>query len=132
MKAKFVHENMRFERGFKSDSREDILDRVLNRKITIELDAANVTVDKHGKVSRGQNFPDNDYFLDVIENSGAEWEQLTSNYGVGGYTFEFSGTKKQLLPIIGMWDAHSREQDELEAALKDWDGNENDLWEIIG
>lgn len=129
MKAKLVYENMRFERGFKSDSREDILDRVLNRKITIELDAANVFLDDNGKIDK--NNEENDYFLDILKNSGAEWIQLPySNYG--GVPFEFRGTKEQLLPIIGMWDSYQREPEELEDALKNWDGNESELWDIIG
>jgi len=131
MKAKFVYENIGFERGFKSDSREDILDRVLNRKINLQLDAANVFLDDYGKVSKGIN-EDNDYFLDVIEKSGASWKQLSSHYGHGGIPFEFEGTKEQLIPIIAMWDAHSRSQEELEEDLEDWDGSESALWEIIG
>ena len=50
----------------------------------------------------------------------------------GGVNFEFRGTKEQLLPIIAMWDAHSRDEEELEDALKNWDGGESSLWEIIG
>ena len=129
MKAKFVLENIGFERGFKSDSREDILDRVLNRKITIELDAANVFLDDNGQVDK--NNEENDFFLDTIKKSGAEARQLPGK-GYGGVPFEFRGTKEQLIPIIGMWDAHSREPEELEDALENWDGSEKELWDIIG
>jgi len=126
-----LKEGMNFERGFKSDSREDILDRVLNRKITLELDAANVFLDDNGQVDK--NNEENDYFLDVIEKSGAEWTHLPGRaWRYGGVPFEFKGTKEQLIPIIAMWDAHSREPEELAEDLEDWDGTEKELWEIIG
>lgn len=134
MKVQFVAENMRFERGNLGD-RTETLDRILNRKINIQLDAANVFIDDLGKVSRrvkGEKLESNDHFLNVIEKSGASWKQLSSHYGYGGIPFEFEGTKEQLLPIIAMWDAHSRDEGELEEALEDWDGSESELWEIIG
>ena len=131
MKARLVSENINFERGGIGD-RTDALDRILDRKITIQLDATNVFLDDYGKVSKGIN-EDNDHFLETIEKSGAEWKQLTRYRGkYGGVPFEFSGSKEQLLPIIGMWDAHGRNQEELADALEDWDGSEDELWEIIG
>ena len=127
---KIVRENINFERGG-MNTREETLDRILNRKINIQLDAANVFMDDNGKVSKGWD-DDNDYFLDVIEKSGASWKQLSSSYAHGGVPFEFEGTKEQLIPIIGMWDAHSREDEELADALENWDGSEKQLWDIIG
>ena len=101
-------------------------------QITIELSAANVFTDKNKLVSRGIN-EDTDYFLDVIEKSGADWKQLKgSPHDFGGVPFEFTGTKEQLIPILAMWDASSRSEEELAEALEDWDGSENELWEIIG
>jgi hypothetical protein len=131
MKAKSVYENIRFERGG-LNSREDILDRVLDRKITIELEAHNVTTDDKGKVRKGLN-EDNDYFLDVLEKSGVQWKQLPYiESWAGGVPFVFKGTKEQLMPVLAMWDAYGRSPEEVAEALKDWNGSEEDLWEIIG
>lgn len=125
---KIVRENISFERGG-LNNREEILDRVLDRKITLLLDAADVITDTTGKIDKTHEY--NEFFLGVIKKSGAEWRQVGDpNYR--GVPIEFRGTKEQLLPIIGMWDAHQREPEELEAALKDWDGNETDLWDVIG
>ena len=125
MRAQFV-------RGTENGSREELLDKVFNRKITIQLAAANVTTDDNGIISKGVT-EDTDYFLDIIEKSGADWKQLEGRWqDYGGIPFEFSGTKEQLIPIIEMWDAHSRSAKELEVALADWDGSDSELWEIIG
>lgn len=125
MRAKFI-------RGTETGSREEIIDKVFNRKITIVLAAANVFTDKNEIVSRGIH-EDTDYFLDVIEKSGADWKQLNeSPHNFGGVPFEFTGTKEQLIPILVMWDASSRTEEELTEALEDWDGSEKELWNIIG
>ena len=128
MRAQFVNENMRFERG--ASNRGEVLDRILDRKITLEMEAANVSIDDKGIVRKGLG-EDTDHFLDVLKRSGAEWRQLSDNWRYGGVPFEFRGTKEQLIPIITMWDAYGRSEEEVAEALEDWDGSEEDLWEII-
>lgn len=111
------------------ETRKDILDRVLGRIITIELDAHNVQLNDKGKLVRGIT-EDTDYFIDTLERSGIKWE-LLGETSFGSVEFEFSGTKEQFLPVLVMWDAHGRSEEELEKDLKDWDGDESELADII-
>jgi hypothetical protein len=111
------------------ETRKDILDRILNRIITIELDAHNVRLNDKGKLVRGIE-DDTDYFIDTLEKSGVKWK-LLGETSRGSVEFKFSGTKEQLIPVLVMWDAHGRSEEDLTKALKNWDGDENELADII-
>lgn len=111
------------------ETRKDILDRVLNRVITLELDAHNVRLNDQGKLVKGIE-DDTDYFIDTLKRSGVKWK-LLGETSYGSVNFEFTGTKEQLIPVLSMWDAHGRTEEDLAKALKNWDGNEDELTEIM-
>jgi hypothetical protein len=124
MRAQFVRGGL--------DTRKDILDRVLNRVITIELDAQNVRLNDKGKLVKGIE-DDTDHFIDTLKRSGVKWRIVEGPrppmYSV---LFEFIGTKEQLIPVLTLWDANGRSEEDLAKALKDWNGNEDELWDVIG
>jgi hypothetical protein len=109
------------------ETRKDILDRVLNRTFTVQLDAHNVALNDNGKLVKGIE-SDTDDFIDTLKKSGVKWQILDPKYPV---SFEFTGTKEQLIPVLGMWDAHSRSLDDLAKALEDWDGSDEQLTDIM-
>jgi len=124
MRAQFVRGGL--------NTRKDILDRVLNRIITIDLDAQNVALNDKGKLVKGIE-DDTDHFIDTLKRSGVKWEILEGPkppmYSV---LFRLAGTKEQLIPMLTLWDAHGRSEEDLAKVLKDWDGNEDELWDVIG
>jgi hypothetical protein len=125
-----VGKGEKLERKFKT--RKEILDRILNRIITIELDAQNVALNNKGKLVKGIEEA-TDYFIDTLKRSGVEWKILElpkpPMYSV---LFQLSGSKEQLIPMLTLWDANGRSKEELAELLTDWEGDENQLWDIIG
>ena len=119
MRAQFIRGGL--------ETRKDILDRVLNRTITVQLDAHSVSLNDKGKLVRGKD-DDTDYFIRRLKKSGVDWKILDPKYPV---SFEFTGTKEQLIPVLAMWDAHGRSEKDLAKALKDWDGSDEELTDIM-
>lgn len=119
MRAQFIRGGL--------DTRKDMLDRILNRTITVQLDAHNIALNDKQKLVKGVE-EDTDYFIDNLKKSGAKWKILDPKYPV---SFEFTGTKEQLIPVLFMWDAHSRSIEDLAKALKDWDGSDEQLTDIM-
>jgi hypothetical protein len=119
MRAQFVRGGL--------ETRKDVLDRILNRTFTVQLDAHNVVLNDKGKLVKGIE-DDTDHLIDTIKKSGVKWRILDPKYPV---SFEFIGTKEQLVPVLGLWDAHSRSIEDLEKALKDWDGSDEQLTDIM-
>jgi hypothetical protein len=119
MRAQFIRGGL--------ETRKDILDRVLNRVFTVQLDAHNVHLNDKGKMVKGHD-DDTDYFIDNLKKSGAKWKILDTKYPV---SFEFTGTKEQLIPVLYMWDAYSRPIEAFAEAMKDWDGSDDQLTDIM-
>jgi len=119
MKAHFV-------RG--AESREEILDNMLNRKIEIELSAHISYLDDKGKLDLSDK--DSKYLYDTLQKSGVYWKIIGDNYGP--VDIEVSGTKKQLITVLVLWDDQSRSEEELAKALENWEGDEEELWDILG
>jgi hypothetical protein len=107
------------------ETRKDILDRVLNRLITIQLEAHNIALNDKGKLVKGIE-EDTDHFIDTVKKSGIKWKMLSTDFPV---SFEFTGTKEQLIPIIGLWTGDSNEK--LAEVLKDWQGDETELADLV-
>lgn len=119
MRAQFVRGGI--------NSRKEMIDRILNRIITVELEAHNVRLNDQGQLVRGIE-DDTDDFLDILESSGVKWSIVNPTYPT---TFEFSGTKEELIPVLSLWDGRGRSIEQLTKDLKDWDGNENELIDIM-
>lgn len=125
--ANTISENMNFKRGG-LDTRTDALDRILDRNITIQLTANILDLNEKGRLVMGQS-PDTDHFIRVLRKSGVRWKIL--NPGNFPVEFEFTGSKKELIPVISEWDAYDRSKKDLMKALENWNGDEEELWDII-
>ena len=70
-------------------------------------------------------------FLSEIKKSGVTHKVINSE-GPTCYTMvEFTGTKEQLCSILEFLNPSGYTKDELVDLLEDWDGDEDELWDII-
>lgn len=130
MKAKFVSENINFERGIKS--KKDILDNLLNRKFSIELDTHNLLTKRRddGKIEFDFSDEYTYYFYEQATSRGAT-VRITKT-GPMGVFVEMTGTKEELIPALRMWDPEGRDLEEFEKALEGWGyDNQDDLWDFV-
>jgi hypothetical protein len=103
--------------------------------ITFEADTC-VTLKKVGKKYVIDEDPNDGnesfYFAEIVKKSGAKYKVLAAEGPGGGWPLiEYSGTKKQLLPIIACLDAFGRDETELAEVLKYWEGDYDELVEAI-
>jgi hypothetical protein len=117
MRAQFV-------RG--ASSRKEILDRLLNRIITIDMLCYDVQV-TNGQLDRSHE--ETDYLVDELEKARVSYR--VSGKEDFNYVIELSGTKDQLLQVLPMWDAHQRTPAELARELANWEGDPEELWEVL-
>jgi hypothetical protein len=117
MRAKFI-------RG--ESSREKIIDKLLDRIITVELPTYDVEL-KNGMLdTRHENTKD---FVDELDKAGVSYK-VTGEDDTYVY-IELSGTKNQLIEVFPLWDASGRDSDELAEVLADWDGNPEKIHDEI-
>jgi len=84
---------------------------------------------KNGKIVRDDY---TEYLLDAIKEKGAKYKVISEKGGGGGWPIiEFIGTKEQLIPILCLFDSYGRERKEIEKALENWYGDEDELTEIL-
>lgn len=119
MKAQFVRGGL--------NTRKDILDRVLNRIITIEMGCANVQLTPNKTLDLKDE--ETKFFVDELKKAKVKFKVTGEDRQLIYVTI--SGPKEAWLKILPMWDASGREEKELAKELKNWDGNEDELWEII-
>ena len=116
-----------FERG--ANSRKQIIDRILDRIITVEIDAHNIVLDENGNFDTSNE--ETKYFLDNATSRGAKIELADSTPSPYGVMIKMTGTKKQLMPALHMWDPSSRDLEDFESDMEGWKGSEDDLWDFI-
>jgi hypothetical protein len=117
MRAKFI-------RG--ASSREQIIDNLLDRIITIEMPTSDVELKNGDFDIRYGNTRD---FVEELEKTGISFEPIVKD---DHYVYvELSGTKSQLISAFPIWDAHGRDSDELAEALEDWEGDLKQLMDIL-
>lgn len=117
MKAKFV-------RG--ASSREEIIDKILDRIITVEMPTYDVELKNGSLDTRDESTRD---FVKELKDAGVSYE-VTGEDDTYVYV-EISGTKKQIISILPLWDAHGRDAYELSKVLDDWDGDQEQLIDIL-
>jgi len=117
MKAKFV-------RG--ENSREQIIDSLLNRIITVEMPTYYIEL-KNGELNTSdENTKD---FVDELYKAGVSYEVTGED---DPYVYiELTGTKNQLIQVFPLWDAEGRDPEELAEALEDWEGDPEQLMDIL-
>ena len=78
---------------------------------------------------------ESDVFDDVLKENGVHYE-IVNPHGPGGWPewpeITYSGTKEQLAPIMALLNASGFNEKEILDMLKDWNGDEDDLIEILG
>lgn len=121
MQAQFVRGGL--------NTRKDILDRVLNRIITIEMVCANVRLTPNKTFDLKDE--DTKFFADELKKAKVKYEIGKEETSQGEVYVTISGPKESWLKILPMWDASGRDEKELAKELKNWDGDEDELWEVI-
>jgi hypothetical protein len=118
MRAQFI-------RG--ASSREEIIDTILGRIITLEIPTYGIEL-KNGDLDTTDM--ETKEFADELENAGVSYE--INGWSEDGYAYlNLSGTKKQLISIFPLWDAYGRDPQELERDLKYWDGDQQELLDTL-
>mgnify|MGYP001766292252 CR=1 FL=1 len=120
MRAQFI-------RG--AESKKEILDKILNRIITLEMMCANVELNSKGNLD--QTDKDTRYFVNYLKKVNVDFK-VTGKDKNGMVYVTISGPKENIVKALVQWDAHGRNQKQLAKALEDWNGDEEDLWDIIG
>lgn len=117
MRAQFV-------RG--SNTQKEILDTLLDRRITVELDAPFLEITRAGELDKRKNKD----ILDLIKKNNVKYKlDISKDFS----SIILTGTKEELIPIVSQWDAHPRTDAQAQEALrKDWDGTLENLYDIIG
>jgi hypothetical protein len=120
MRAKFI-------RGVAT--RKDLLDRLLDRIITVEMPVYDIDI-VNGKLdTTHENTRD---FVDELEKAGISYVVSGESSNADPYPYvEISGTKPQIISVLPLWDAHQRDVEELERELEDWDGDVEQLMNIL-
>jgi len=117
MRAKFI-------RG--AEGRKDILDRLLDRIITLEMPCYDIEI-KNGELD--ERAPDTKFFADALRRSGVSFKYVGDD---GDYVMiEIAGTKEQIIEALPLWDAHGRDSKELAEELEDWEGNPEQIMDLI-
>ena len=123
MRAQFV-------RG--ANTKSEILDKILNRKITLELQAPLLILDQKGNIDIKDE--DSKYLLSILKKNKIRYN-IENTKGPRAFqkipVLIVSGTKEQLIPLLTLWDPYGRSEIQLRRDLKNWEGNENQLWEIL-
>jgi len=119
MRAQFVRGGL--------NTRKEVLDRVLNRIITLEMLCANVSLTPN----KDFNLEDEDtkFFLEELKKAEVEYKITGEDHHAVLVTI--SGPKEAWLKILPLWDAYSRDPEDLAEALEDWQGDENELLDVI-
>jgi len=74
---------------------------------------------------------ESEVFLEMLEKNGIEYNVVNPNGPGGCPIIGYTGTKKQLLPLITVMDAHGRSEQEIARELRSWDGELEELIDII-
>jgi len=74
-----------------------------------------------------------DAFDDALKENGVEYEIINPHGPGGGWPeITYAGTKKQLAPIMALLNASGYTEEEILHKLRDWDGDEEYLFDILG
>jgi len=120
MRAQFVRGGL--------NTRKDILDRVLNRIITLEMGCANVRLTPNKTFDLKDE--DTKFFVDQLKKAKVKYK-ITDEGSMGMVYVTISGPKDSWLKILPLWDASGRSEEDLAEELKDWEGDEDELLDVI-
>jgi hypothetical protein len=118
-----IRESINFERGQEPFRAM----RIGNPIISIQLDTASVNIKNDEFVKDA----DSEFLLDIIKKNKIRYKIINTNIAIPWPIIEYTGTKKQLIPLLTLFDAHGREEQEVEKALENWYGDEDELTEIL-
>ena len=103
--------------------------------ITISMEDYALEVDKN---LRPIMYDDAKILLNDCKENNVIWKIVADNrFNHTGSVFkgpviiEYTGTKDDLIPIIMRYDSHIRDENQLRNALSSWDGNQEELDEIL-
>jgi len=74
---------------------------------------------------------ENEDFTDIINEHGIKYEVLEESNWDGVPEMKFNGTKKQLIPLLTLFDPNCRNVNELTKVLENWNGDNDELWETL-
>lgn len=128
MKALFINEVLNFERG--KTSKKEIIDVLTDRIIELDLPAASVSLDENDNPDLTDE--DTKYLVDTLEENGVKYKMRSMKKPPYQIYVTISGTRKQIIPVLTLWDPYSRTGEELEKALEGW-GKDNldDLYDFL-
>lgn len=109
--------------------------KLKNGLYSIESDTCVNVIEHSDRDQVIDRYGDNEesHFLSEIKKSGVEYEVIDPA-GPGGDwpVIEYTGTKEQLCHILEFLNPCGYTKEELTEMLEDWDGDEDELWDIIG
>jgi hypothetical protein len=102
--------------------------------ITISMEDYLLDVDKNLRPIKND---DAKILLNDCKENNVIWKIVKDSKNYPGTVFrgpiiiEYTGTKDDLIPIIMRYDSHVRDENQLRNALSNWDGNQEELDEIL-
>ena len=104
------------------------------KKYSFEWDTCVALRKVHGIYCINPKGPNEEFvFTDMLEAAGVQYKVIDPEGPGGGWpVIEYTGTKEQLAPVMAMLNASGYDASEILEMLEDWDGDEDELVEILG
>lgn len=106
---------------------EDLPDE--SSDITINLDTITEIDGEGNPIVHDPDIDGTQLVIDALHDNNIEYTIFDEPGGAN--QIEMTGSVESIKQVLQFWDAHGRNNDDLQIALQDWDGDEEELWEII-